>query len=214
MRLAWRWPFWPGLGFGPIPRSSKLRVLPQVLPSWTMARRPLRHHRRIHTAGFLALALGPSPVPAREQEGRGFPVAPEQHPGRGLPDAVPRSRVSSTGRGQGLPAQRDRCRVPPFRRPAVRNGQGQVGNARGLRCRDTVTVMVVMRGPSSVRRSRILDARPSPWGHPLLIQQVWPAQIPDHQPNRFSRVPGKLIAPGSDRVRVAGPATRSRPNAG
>ena len=47
-----------------------------------------------------------------------------------------------------------------------------------------------------LRRSRILHARPSPWGDPLLIEQVWPAQIPDHQPDRFSRVPGQLIAPG------------------
>src|SRR5580693_5029816 len=47
-----------------------------------------------------------------------------------------------------------------------------------------------------LRRRRIWHARPSPRGHPLLIEQVWPAQILQHEPNRFSRVPGQLIAPG------------------
>jgi hypothetical protein len=63
-------------------------------------------------------------------------------------------------------------------------------------------VMVVTRGSvsSALRvlagRSRILHARPSPWSDALLIEQVWPVQILDHQPNRFSCVPGQLIALG------------------
>jgi hypothetical protein len=49
---------------------------------------------------------------------------------------------------------------------------------------------------SSSDGSRILHARPSPRGQPLLIEQIWPAQIPGHQPDRFSCVPGQLIASG------------------
>ena len=38
--------------------------------------------------------------------------------------------------------------------------------------------------------------RPRHGATPLLIEQVWPAQILDDQPNRFGCVPGQLITPG------------------
>jgi hypothetical protein len=68
---------------------------------------------------LVALALGPGLSLLGSKKVGVSPVAAEQHAGRGLPDPAAASRVRSTGRGQGLPAQRGRCGVPPLRRPAA-----------------------------------------------------------------------------------------------